>query len=164
MHLETKCLAKGYLPPEFNGKTLHTHLANGLDGDVSYVHTKENGLVLLKDIQINTVLNEGQRVVGLVKIDMSDIETVYDYSFPIAGKPLEKTFIRSCRNLQTFNITNTEENPVFKNWIEIKEQKDYTPLSKTHYCYYQLLVEGGRYMVNGVLVGDYNTGIDKFLV
>ena len=157
-HLETKCVAKGLLLPEFNGKDLHMHLANGLDGDVSYVQTKNGNLIPLKDIQVNDILNEGQRVVAIIKIDMSDIDIVYDYSFSKAGKPLEKTFIRSCRNLQTFNKDST------KNWIEFKENKDFTPLDRTNHCYYQLLVEGGRYMVNGVMIGDYNTGIDKFLL
>jgi hypothetical protein len=164
-HLENKCVAKGILPKNFKGDDINIYLENGLDGDVSFVKTLTKGLVALKDIQVNDILDEGQRVVGIVKIDMSEIETVYDYSLrkDCGVGPLEKTFIRSSRNLQTI-IVNLDENILLlKNWIE-DDTSELTPIKRTNPCFYQLLVEGGRYKVNEVFIGDYNTGLDKFLL
>lgn len=163
-HLENKCVKNGYLPKEFSGKDIHVYLENGLDGDVSFVEVKNGGLIALKDIKVNDILHAGQRVVAIVKIDMSDIENVYDYYLERKKEisSLDGVFIRSTRNIQCLYV-DQEDNVIWKQ-NNIENNSNFKEIKRTNRYFYQLLVEGGTFIVNGILVGDYNTGLDKFLL
>ena len=62
-------------------------------------------------------------------------------------------FLENNKNLQIINE-------------DIKAKRKEYIISENLYgdCFYQLLVEGGTFIVNGIEVGDYNTGLDKFLL
>ena len=161
--LEKKCIAKGYLPEDFNGNDIHVYLENGLDGNTSYIQMKNDQLVLLRDIQVNDILNNGARVVGIVHINMADINTIYEYSSPLSDAKADASLIRCCQNIQI--ILNDENGDIKakKNMIEHKEELIVSE-NLNNNNFYQLLVEGGSFIVNGIKVGDYNTGLDKFLL
>jgi hypothetical protein len=161
-HLEEKCVNKGYLPPKFSGKDIHLYLENGLEGSSSFVSLQNGESVALQDIKVNDILDAGQRVLGVVKINMTDMPILYDYCFEKKMEEnylerkietLHKTFICSTRNIQIGK----------KNLIECTEHFQSKEQKGTD-CFYQLLVEGGTFLVNGISVGDYNTGLDKFLL
>ena len=60
------------------------------------------------------------------------------------------------RNIQLILDDNIKKNMIENNeGLKVKNKEIY---------FYQLLVEGGSFIVNGVRVGDYNTGIDKFIL
>jgi hypothetical protein len=151
--LEEKCVKKSYLPEHFNGNDIHLYLENGLQGNTSFVSLENDELVLLRDIKVNDILKNGKRVAGIVKVDMRLIHTICEYNiYDISGN---YSIIRGCRNIQI--IENNED---------IKAKKKEYIISENLYgdCFYQLLVEGGTFIVNGIEVGDYNTGLDKFLL
>ena len=149
--LEENCVKKGYLPEHFNGNDLHLYLENGLQGNTSFVSLENDNLVLLRDIKVNDILKNGKRVVGIVKVDMRLIHTICEYNiYDLSGN---YSIIRGCRNIQIINE-------------DIKAKRKEYIISENLYgdCFYQLLVEGGSFIVNGIEVGDYNTGLDKFLL
>ena len=137
-------------------KDIHLNLENGLDGNLSILNLKDGTAVLLKNIKVNDILNNGEKVVGVIKIDMTDIKDVYDYYLETTNGSYIKTLIRGTRNIQLILDDNVK-----KNMIENKE--GFKAKNKEEY-FYQLLVEGGSFIVNGIRVGDYNTGIDKFIL
>lgn len=152
--LEEKCVAKGYLPEKFSGGDIHEYLENGFEGHTSFVSLQNNKLVLLRDIQVNDILNNGARVVGIVKIDMTDIKSIYEYSLERVYTS-SQNIICGCKNIQFMDDNdNNDIKAKKKNGIE-NTDCDF---------FYQLLVEGGEYIINGIKVGDYNTGLDKFLI
>lgn len=144
------------LPKCFNGNDIHLNLENGLDGNLSILNLKNGTAVLLKNIKVNDILNNGEKVVGVIKIDMSDIKDVYDYYLETTDGSYIKTLIRGTRNIQLILDDNNKKNMIEnKEGLKIKNKENY---------FYQLLVEGGSFIVNGIRVGDYNTGIDKFIL
>jgi hypothetical protein len=137
-------------------KDIHLNLENGLDGNLSILNLEDGTAVLLKNIKVNDILNNGEKVVGVIKIDMTDIKDVYDYYLETTDGSYIKTLIRGTRNIQLILDDNVK-----KNMIENKQ--GFKAKNKEKY-FYQLLVEGGSFIVNGIRVGDYNTGIDKFIL
>jgi hypothetical protein len=139
-----------------NEKDIHLNLENGLDGNLSILNLKDGTAVLLKNIKVNDILNNGEKVVGVIKIDMTDIKDVYDYYLETTNGSYIKTLIRGTRNVQLILDDNVKKNMIEnKEGFKVKNKEEY---------FYQLLVEGGSFLVNGIRVGDYNTGIDKFIL
>lgn len=144
-----------------NGRDIHVQLDNGLDGDLTIIKLKNGSKVLLKDIKVNDVLYYGEKVIGVVKIDMTDIKDIYDYYIydSISLSILKR--ISGCKNIQ-LSINADAHLHIKTKRKKIVNIKD---------VFYQLLIEGGGGFILEdigdniqIKIGDYNTGLDKFLV
>lgn len=125
-------------------ENIHKYLDNGVIG-ASLVKLESGENIPIKYIQINDILLNGEQVLGIIKIDATDLKALYDYS--INGKVLRGSNISICiRSMGPFNpstvgiISNHSENYL-----------------------YQLLTDTGKFNVNDIVIRDYNYGIDKYL-
>ncbi len=124
---------------------IHKYLESGISGD-TYVEL-ENGLsVKIKDLELNTQLKFGERVMGIVTIDSRDI-IVKKYSLHninIIGAPNLHFKDVDLGNFNTLNIDGEE----------IKNKPDKL---------YHLITDTGFFMVNGYRIRDYNSAIENIL-
>ena len=95
----------------------------------------------ITDVKIDDILTNGVKVLGLIKIDATDIRGVYNYTYN--KKTISGFNINIC--LGERNIESTEI-------IDCREKH-----------LYQLLTDTGYFTVNGITVRDYNYGIDKYI-
>jgi hypothetical protein len=137
--LKSKCET---LPKNFTHADIHTYLDNGIVGS-SYIELKNGKNIPIKSIRINDILNNGERVLGIIKIDAIKLDGFYEYA---------------CNNRSVcgFNISLANEigtNEIGTNEIDLTGEK----------YLYQLLTDTGKFTVNGIEIRDYNYGIDRYL-
>jgi hypothetical protein len=132
-----------------NFMEIHTYLDGGF---YKYTKTKlQNGLYkYIKDIQIGDVLENGEKVYGVVVING---KTVFDQFKYTLGK----------------NIIIGGPNLVFLDNKKTKKSTFSLDLSKRHVIQnkynklYHLLTDTKQFTINNVIFGDYNSNIDFFL-
>jgi hypothetical protein len=144
--LRVNCADYGLLPREFKNKDIHTYLDAGLHGDTS-IELEDGQSVNIKDVCVNDILRFGERVVGIVKIDAKDIIGSYEYILENGSK------MKGSGNLQIKDPSLGDFNTFD---LEGKE------INKTKFLYH-LLTDCGDFVVNGVRMGDYNSGIEKYI-
>ena len=132
------------LPESFNKSDIHPYLDNGFHGDTK-IELSDGNSVKIKDIDVNDTLRFGETVLGIVKICAKKINGLYEYNLA------ENTILRC-----TGNVSIIEPN--LGNTFNINGKK----LPKEKYVY-QILTDTGMFCINGIKVGDYNTGIEKYL-
>ncbi len=132
-----------HLPLDFKLKDIHTHLDSGFHA-LSTVVLADGSVVLLKDVKVGDKLLSEDKVVGIVKIAVHDMDT-YTYSFQKDGSTLCGT-----RNITPADNTLGAMNVV----IRSPEKDEYM---------YHLLTDTSFFVVNTIKVHDYNFGIDKYL-
>jgi|TARA_R110002073_G_scaffold4066_3_gene27262 hypothetical protein len=144
--LRVNCADYGLLPREFKNKDIHTYLDAGLH-EFTLIELEDGQSVNIKNICVNDILRFGEKVVGIVKIDATDIIGVYEYILEDGSK------IKGSGNIQV-------KDPSLGNFntfdLEGKE------ISNTKYLYH-LLTDRGDFVVNGIRLGDYNSGIEKYI-
>ena len=124
-------------------KYIHKYLDNGfIAGSLIDMNT---GLKIpIENIKINDILANGEEVLGLIKIDGTDINGITEYKLP------------NDQTLSGYNVNiclGTNKIIVNKNKNDNNREK----------YLYQLLTDVGTFKVNGIKVRDYNYGIDKYL-
>ena len=122
--------------PEFKKQDIHYYLDNGLIG-TTMIDLFNGNKVNISDIGVNDILANNVRVTGVIKIDGTCIKSATKYNDG------EKIIIGVNLNL----------------FIPTKETKEV----KTYDVLYQLLTDSGYFSANGIIVRDYNYGIDKYL-
>ena len=122
--------------PDFRKKDIHYHLDNGLIG-TTMIDLLNGNKITISDINVNDILENNAKVTGVIKLDGKYIKNIMNYTND------EKTIIGANLNLVI----------QFK---EIKEVKTYDVL-------YHLLTDKGYFTSNGIMMIDYNYGIDKYL-
>lgn len=156
--LHNNCAAKGYLPENFTGKDIHTHLDSGFHAS-SFLFLENGSKVLLKDVKVNDKLLSGDKVVALVKIAAHDLEE-YKYTFKNDYRTIVGT-----KNIHINDpdlgvvegISYIKTNPlncVLINNAQINNADKYK---------YHLLTDTKFFVVNDIRVNDYNSGIDAYL-
>jgi hypothetical protein len=144
--LRVNCADYGLLPREFKNKDIHTYLDAGLHED-TLIELEDGQSANIKDICVNDILRFGEKVVGIVKIDATDIIGVYEYILENGSK------IRGSGNIQIKDPSLGDFNTFD---LEGKE------ISDTEYLYH-LLTDCGDFVVDGSRMGDYNSGIEKYI-
>lgn len=140
------------LPVNFIYKDIHTHLDCGFHPS-SKVFLNNGSVVQIKDVNVNDILLSGDKVFAIVKIAGHDVST-YTYSFINDNRTIcgTKNIQINDDNLGVINAMDyVKTNPTFCKEIE-KEQ-----------YMYHLLTDTSFFVVNNIRVGDYNSGIDKYL-
>jgi hypothetical protein len=160
-----------YIPRNFKKNHIHSYLDNGVHEDSNI--KLSNGIIkYIKNIDVNDILNNGEKVVGIVKIDAKKLKGgIHTYVIPLNNKlsPLLENTNNSILNISTIIGSNNIQiiDTRFKNvnTFELVGQNDTisdSPIKNVDFLY-QLLTTSGEFDVNGIRIKDYNYGIDKYL-
>ena len=144
--LRVNCADYGLLPREFKNKDIHTYLDAGLHED-TLIELEDGQSVNIKDVCVNDILRFGEKVVGVVKTDATDIIGIYEYVLKNGSE------LKGSGNLQIKDPSLGKFNTFD---LEGKEISDVKYL-------YHLLTNCGDFVVNGIRLGDYNSGIEKYI-
>ena len=148
--LDKNCVIRGYIPPSFKSEDIHAYLDNGLHKNTK-VKLRNGNELTIDMIKVNDILSGGEQVLATVKIDVSKLKGgIQDYR-------LDNNVHISCSNnitinnylggINTFNLYGT---PILD--------------EPTSLYAYQLLTSTGYFNVNGLIISDYNNGIDRFIL
>ena len=132
------------LPPQHKPGDIHTYLDNGLVGS-ALVKLKNGTCVELKNIQVENILAEGEKVLGIIKIEATNLHEFYEYIYQ------HKTVLGCNITVVSTTLDKTE---FCQNEIDLTGEK----------YLYHLLTDTGYFTVNGLTIHDYNYGIDKYLL
>ena len=122
----------------YSYKDIHTYLDNGIVAS-SLVKLADGESIPIVDVKIDDLLANGAKVLGVIKIDAKDLRGVYDYKY------LNKT-------ISGFNVN-----------VCLGERNGITESTDHREKYlYQLLTDTGYFIVNDIIIRDYNYGIDKY--
>lgn len=143
--LHINCSNKGILPHNFNKKDINTYLNNGFHEDTK-IDLDDGRSLSIKDIEVNDVLRFGEKVIGVIQIDATRINGVYEYYLD------NKVILKCSKNIE---INNNLGN-INTNTLEGNEILHVSTL-------YHLLTDKKSFYINGINVQDYNSGIEKYL-
>ena len=134
-----------YLSNNSSLADIHKYLESGLDG-VILIEVEDGQSIKLKDIQLNEQLKFNERVIGLVEIDTTNIQSIKKYTFDdftICGAP---NIHFNDVDLGNFNTLNTTGQNIDK------------PKKLYH-----LITDTGFFTINGIKLRDYNSAIENIL-
>ena len=153
-HLHEKCVTttnntNHYLPRNFKLSDIHTHLDSGFTGNTPIL--LKNGLSMpISNITTEEHLLNGSKVIAIVKIDARDMN-IYTHHLS------DTVSITSSKNIH-INDTNLGK----LNCMDLKS--NYIEAGKHNELYlYHLITDKKGFIINGVCVNDYNSGIDFYL-
>jgi hypothetical protein len=104
----------------------------------------------ITDIKIDDILENREKVFGVVEIDGTNIKEQFKYNlgtFFIEGGP---------------NIAICDKKIGFNTTLDF-DSRNKEPLTKKHNKLYHLLTDTGTFKINNICFNDYNTVIDAFL-
>jgi hypothetical protein len=145
--MQKTCVNVGLLPKNFTMKDIHYYLDNGFHEE-SIVQLPYGAYTTIKDVNIGDVLLNGEKVVGKIKIDAKNMQGVYYYD-------MKGVKIKCSKNITMYENTTTKTkiNTSFMNGNEITDV-DYL---------YNIVTDLGTLNISGIIVDDYNSGLEKFL-
>jgi hypothetical protein len=112
---------------------LHTYLDCGFSGTAKIL-LKSNHVVALRNVRINDILENGEKVYGIVEIDGETIAQQYSYNLGenilLEGFSPDFTFAKK-------------------------------PIINKHTTLYHLLTDKGIYKIENKVINDYNAAIDR---
>jgi len=148
---EIKLKSRKYFNTEnFTTTDIHKYLESGFHGD-TLIELEDGNSIKIKDIQVNDILKFGERVIGTVCIDASDIET---FKHKINDK-----VINGGANLQIYKIDlGIFDFTLDEDILSIKNTE-----SEKYNKMYHLLTDKNCINIDGILFYDYNGAIDSFL-
>lgn len=145
--LQKTCVNIGLLPNTFTMKDIHYYLDNGFHEE-SCVKLQYGKNTTIKNVDIGDILLNGEKVVGKIKIDAKNIQGVY--YFDINGIKVKCSKNITIRE----NLTESgQKNTSFMHGNEIIGV-DYL---------YNIITDLGTLNISGIIVNDYNSGLEKFL-
>ena len=133
----------------FNRESIHKNIDSGLDGN-TLIELEDGRSVKIKDIEVNDILKYGERVIGTVKIDGSDIRS-FEHT-------INNNTIIGTANIQIYNsdlgiFNNTLHDSIYSEEIEDNKPK----------ILYHLLTDTFDFSINDLTIYDYNGAIESFL-
>jgi hypothetical protein len=137
------------LPNNFSNKDIHSYLDNGIIGS-SLVELQNKKNIKISDIKVNDILANGEKVLGIIKIDGIELEDMREYTY-------KDNTICGCNVNVCLGANEMGANEIGANEMGANE------IVREKYLY-QLLTDTGSFKVNGIMIKDYNYGIDKFLL
>lgn len=123
--------------PILNPNLIHKFLDCGFSS-LTKIPLKDNEFINIDKVKINDILLNGEKVYGIVEIDGNTIIEQYRYNL---GK---NCFIEG----YTHNLNSNNNIDIIKN----KNNK-----------LYHLLTDKGTFIIENILIKDYNDAIDRFL-
>jgi len=144
--LETQCSRAGFLADDLVAEDIHYYLETGVCKD-SMVELDDGRSLPIQDIEVNDVLRFGETVLGVVKLDAQDVVNVKEYC-------LDGT--RAIRASGNVLIIDDDLGSINTHVI------DGLDVAKSRFLYH-LVTDTGSFVVDGVRVGDYNTGLEQHL-
>jgi hypothetical protein len=133
-----------FIPYPFKRTDIHPYLDTGLSENTS-VCLEDGTIVNIKELQVNDVLLFGEQIKSIVEIDCRDIEFYYTYY--VDKRPI----FCGTGNLEIDTSLLGDE-------VKIRRELTSTPMRAYH-----VITDSGIFNIQGVLVGDYNRGIDRYL-
>ena len=132
-----------FLPNKFTKKDIHTYLDSGF-AENTMIELEYGKSVKISEVEVDDILKFGERVVGKIVIDSSDMNSINQYH-------LDGTIINGSSNLN-----------IFDNNLGIKNTSDMNgnPLLNETKLYH-LLTESGIFNVDGIYFQDYNSSLEK---
>ena len=133
-----------FIPYDFSKDDIHTYLEGGLHED-TLIALEDGRSVKIKDVEVNDILYTGDFITAIVKINSKDTERFCNIE--IDGEKV----ISCSKNVEIdFNILGSD--------LEIiAETIDPPEVS------YHLITNSGSFKVGDMIIGDYNTCLDKYL-
>ena len=134
----------------FNTKDIHTYFDGGfIESTIIKLH---NGLLkYIKNIKINDILENGEKVYGLIEINGINIDEQCIYNLGKDRQIYGGTNLVFCDN--SINILTTLDlDEKYKRITNIKEPK-----------LYHLLTDKKTFTINNIKFFDYNSSVDLFL-
>jgi len=145
--LNENCVKNGYLPKDFTYDNIHTYLDSGF-APSTLVRLNNGSEIKISDVKVNDILENNTTVLGVIKIDGSDIKQ-YKHIFG------EKNIVGT-KNIH-INDTNLGIIHGMKEKHNFIQEKTCSPVL------YHLLTDRKFYSVNDIKVHDYNYGIDVYI-
>jgi|TARA_Y100000992_G_C21273841_1_gene498649 hypothetical protein len=147
--IKMKC-RKYFNCDNFKLSDIHKYLESGFHED-TLIELEDGNSLKIKDIQVNDVLKFGERVIGKVCIDTSDIDTFkYD---------INNNIICGAANLQIYK----SDLGIFDFTLDKDIYHDKHLNFKKYDNMYHLLTDKNIININGIYFYDYNGAIDSFL-
>jgi len=138
-----------FIPPNFTNEDIHSYLDNGLHPSTK-IKMMNGRELTINNIKVNDILIGGEKVLGTIKIDATTLKYgIYEYRLDNGLNIRCSGNININNYLGGINTFNLYGNPIL----------DEPPCLYL----YQLLTTSGHFNANGLTIGDYNTGLDKFL-
>jgi hypothetical protein len=133
------------LPNKFTKKDIHTYLDSGF-AENTMIELEYGKSVKISEVEVDDILKFGERVVGKIVIDSSDMNSINQYH-------LDGTIINGSSNLN-----------IFDNNLGIKNTSDMNgnPLLNETKLYH-LLTESGIFNIDGIYFQDYNSSLENFI-
>ena len=144
--LQKNCVEHGFLPESFTYDDIHTYLETGLHPNTTV--TLNNGfLIPIDEIEINDILEDNTKVLGIIKVQGKDIEH-YKHYFR------NGTYICGSKNIHIDDISLG-----IINCMQSEEsiRSEPTPIL------YHLLTDSKFFIANNIRINDFNYGIDAYL-
>lgn len=129
-------ILNNHLIPIKKSSDIHKYLDYGFDKSTK-IKLRNNDFVNIDRLVINDILENGEKVYGIVEINSTDISQTYSYNLGV------NTYIEGY-----MPILNVEK--------RIIDNNDNSKL-------YNILTDRGTFKINGVIMNDYNFAIDRFL-
>jgi len=134
------------LSMKFLKQDIHKYLNCGFTKD-SLIELEYGKNISIKDIEVNDILRFGERVLGKIILDATNIYSIRKCSFD--GK-----IIQGSANLQTYD-NDLGNMYLFDQEGELIEDKIYL---------YHLITNTGKFNVNGIYFKDYyNSGLESYM-
>lgn len=143
MDIRVMCVNNGLIPKKFERDDIHKYLDCGLVGE-TMIELEDGQSVFIKDVEVNDVLRFGEQVQGIVKTKADDM-----------------FYLRDFKNENLKGSGNVSINDPEIGVINTSYLTSGTPIYPDYI--YNLITDTGFYHVNGVRIGDYNSGLDQFL-
>jgi hypothetical protein len=142
-----------YMKNGFSLFNIHKYLDGGFHCDTS-VEMLNGDSIPIKDVKIDDILRFGERVLGIVKIDASDLH-LKKYSLNIYNNKYNN-FIIGGPNLQ---LCDSDLGMI--STLDM-DNKLYDSVSNEKYIYH-LITDKKTFFINGIKFLDYNACLDKYI-
>ena len=142
--VELKKLTGHFIPDNASTDKIHAALEGGFVSS-TMIELEDGRTINISDVKVNDQLRFGERVLGIVAIDVKNLQRVNKYN--INGK----NFVGGANlwvndNLGKFSTLGLE--------CESIEKPE---------CLYQILTDTGNFTVNGIQFMDYNSAIEQLM-
>jgi hypothetical protein len=145
--INKNCVPIGYIPDNFKNEDIHSYLDNGLHKS-TIIKLKNGRDIPINNIKINDILLDGEKVLATIKIDAINLkEGINEFHFSSGIDICCSRNININNYLGGINTFNLYGKPIFNGEPYL----------------YQLLTTTGSFNANGLIIGDYNNGLDRFL-
>jgi hypothetical protein len=136
--------------PIIDLKDIHTYFDSGVSA-FTKINLKNKQNKNIKDIEIGDILENGERVYGIVEINGKNINKQYVYDLG------ENQSIKGGPNLIIKNVNNKNQNTIiYFNRNSLRKEEEENKL-------YHLLTDKKYFYINNIKIYDYNASIDLFL-